>query len=290
VAQDKCVTGALLRSSRHADKILAITFTNKATREISERLKRGLCQSSSPANVHTFHSWCLRLLRNRTISRLAGFSFSLNIWDTPQQVANMSHALMRAKVNHSLLPLARRHLGLDPTGFPDFDAGWQQLLKAAMQDDKWRLILFEARRVALERLVDTVDDIRKQRNASKHGRTPDDDDDALPAQAPCVAATGGEGVDGPWAADGGTASDVLSAGEVQAGGTDQGEEDGVVDARRTRKQMKLTRDRQAALPAEGWAGVPHSPLARLAAPLLRFLSNWLLLPARGISFGFLCVA
>ena len=42
-------------------KILAVTFTNKATREMKERLEASI--GPNPVHVHTFHSLCLRLLK-----------------------------------------------------------------------------------------------------------------------------------------------------------------------------------------------------------------------------------
>src|SRR6266516_1711530 len=47
-----------------ADRILAVTFTNKAAREMAERVQQLIGGSSlaKPA-ISTFHSFCVRLLR-----------------------------------------------------------------------------------------------------------------------------------------------------------------------------------------------------------------------------------
>ena len=48
------------------DRILAVTFTNKAAREMKERVE-GLVGSSAPVLVSTFHSFCVRLLRAHSV-------------------------------------------------------------------------------------------------------------------------------------------------------------------------------------------------------------------------------
>lgn len=45
------------------ERILAITFTNKAAKEMKERVE-GLLGSSAPVFVSTFHSFCVRILRS----------------------------------------------------------------------------------------------------------------------------------------------------------------------------------------------------------------------------------
>ena len=50
-------------------KILAITFTNKAAREMQERLTKLLGPSASDIWVSTFHALCVRILR-RNIDKL----------------------------------------------------------------------------------------------------------------------------------------------------------------------------------------------------------------------------
>ncbi len=48
------------------ERILAVTFTNKAAREMKERVE-GLVGSSAPVIVSTFHSFCVRLLRAHSV-------------------------------------------------------------------------------------------------------------------------------------------------------------------------------------------------------------------------------
>ena len=61
------------------ERILAITFTNKAAREMRERVE-GLLGSEVPVLVSTFHSFCVRLLRSHA-TRL-GFKPNFVILDT----------------------------------------------------------------------------------------------------------------------------------------------------------------------------------------------------------------
>ena len=60
--------------------IMAITFTNKAAREMKERVEASVGTWSEAVHVATFHSTCVRILR-RFIDRL-GYNRSFDIYDT----------------------------------------------------------------------------------------------------------------------------------------------------------------------------------------------------------------
>lgn len=64
-------------------KILAITFTNKAAREMQERLTALLGPSANDIWVSTFHALCVRILR-RHIDKL-GYNTAFTIADTGEQ-------------------------------------------------------------------------------------------------------------------------------------------------------------------------------------------------------------
>lgn len=63
--------------------ILAITFTNKAAREMKERIGRMMGGAAEEIWISTFHSMCVRILR-RDIDRL-GFNRNFTILDTGDQ-------------------------------------------------------------------------------------------------------------------------------------------------------------------------------------------------------------
>ena len=61
--------------------ILAITFTNKAAREMQERVGALVGPSGRDIWVSTFHSMCVRILR-KDIDRI-GFTNNFSIWIHP---------------------------------------------------------------------------------------------------------------------------------------------------------------------------------------------------------------
>jgi DNA helicase II / ATP-dependent DNA helicase PcrA len=63
--------------------ILAITFTNKAAREMKERIRKMMGGASEEIWISTFHSMCVRILR-RDIDRM-GFNRNFTILDTTDQ-------------------------------------------------------------------------------------------------------------------------------------------------------------------------------------------------------------
>ena len=73
---------AYLIEHRHVNpwNILAVTFTNKAAREMKERVDQIVGYGSESIWVSTFHSTCVRILR-RSIDRI-GYDRSFSIYDT----------------------------------------------------------------------------------------------------------------------------------------------------------------------------------------------------------------
>ena len=74
--------------------ILAMTFTNKAAREMRERLARLAGPHSDALTVGTFHSFCARLLRRE--GEFLGLSRNYSIFDDDDQMSAIKQCLERA--------------------------------------------------------------------------------------------------------------------------------------------------------------------------------------------------
>lgn len=71
--------------------ILAITFTNKAAREMKERVQALLGGAAEEIWISTFHSMCVRILR-RDIDRI-GIDRNFSILDTTDQLSVLKNIL-----------------------------------------------------------------------------------------------------------------------------------------------------------------------------------------------------
>lgn len=105
-------------------RILAITFTNKAAREMRERVISLVGSEGSGLWVTTFHSACVRILR-REINRLPGYTRSFIIYDTSDQLTLLKECLQELDLDEKKFP-PRAFLGvigeaknklLDPLSF-----------------------------------------------------------------------------------------------------------------------------------------------------------------------------
>ena len=65
--------------------ILAVTFTNKATNEMKERIGKVLDIDTKHLWISTFHAFCVRVLRNE-IEYLDGYSKGFQIIDEEDQL------------------------------------------------------------------------------------------------------------------------------------------------------------------------------------------------------------
>ncbi|MDQ3214382.1 MAG: UvrD-helicase domain-containing protein [Acidobacteriota bacterium] len=95
---------AYLIGDGHAepDEVLAVTFTNKASQEMRERVEALIGAASSRVWLSTFHSLCARLLR-REAPRI-GLSRDFVIYDSSDQVAVVKQAQRELGIDDKLVP------------------------------------------------------------------------------------------------------------------------------------------------------------------------------------------
>ncbi|WP_099157695.1 DNA helicase PcrA [Virgibacillus ndiopensis] len=77
--------------------ILAITFTNKAAREMKERVRKLVGMDSEQIWVSTFHSMCVRILR-RDIDRI-GYNRNFTILDSSDQLSVIKQILKNLNID-----------------------------------------------------------------------------------------------------------------------------------------------------------------------------------------------
>ena len=87
----------LLDQDVPAKSILLLTFTNKASREMLERVKELIPQDTSDLWGGTFHSICNRILRRHADE--LGFTRSFSILDTDDQKSLMKQLIADAKID-----------------------------------------------------------------------------------------------------------------------------------------------------------------------------------------------
>jgi len=83
--------------------ILAVTFTNKAAREMRERMISLIGESAGDAWVMTFHACCARILR-RDIEKL-GYKRSFSIYDDDDQKTLIRRILSELNMDEKLYPV-----------------------------------------------------------------------------------------------------------------------------------------------------------------------------------------
>lgn len=92
-----CRMAYLLEQGVPASQILAITFTNKAAREMRERIDRLTNGQAGDAWVSTFHACCARILR-RDIEKL-GYTRAFSIYDDDDQIAVIKEITRKLNVD-----------------------------------------------------------------------------------------------------------------------------------------------------------------------------------------------
>ena len=94
----------LIKHRVRADRILAVTFTNKAAREMKERALKLLGRRRRGAavpEISTFHSLCVRILRRH--AEALGYPKQFSIYDRSDQETLARQALRDVRVGHEKL-------------------------------------------------------------------------------------------------------------------------------------------------------------------------------------------
>ena len=120
-----CRVANLMAHGVAAYHILALTFTNKAAKEMKERIAALVGDQANDAWISTFHSTCAKILR-RDIEKLGGYTRSFVIYDDDDQGAVLKEILKRQNIDDKLLPIRE--------------------LKAKISDAKNKLTTFSSRR------------------------------------------------------------------------------------------------------------------------------------------------
>ena len=97
-----CRVANLMDHGVPAWSILALTFTNKAAKEMKERITQLVGEQAEDAWISTFHSTCAKILR-RDIEKL-GYSRSFVIYDDDDQGAVLKEILKRFNIDEKFLP------------------------------------------------------------------------------------------------------------------------------------------------------------------------------------------
>jgi DNA helicase-2/ATP-dependent DNA helicase PcrA len=92
----------LLKQGVFPEQILAITFTNKAAREMKERLEKMVPEAVRDLWVGTFHATCVRILRKQ--SRYLGYPENFVIYDEDDQQTILKDCLRELNLDEKKFP------------------------------------------------------------------------------------------------------------------------------------------------------------------------------------------
>jgi DNA helicase-2/ATP-dependent DNA helicase PcrA len=138
----------LVQQGFRPDQILAVTFTNKAAREMRDRASRLVDFGDSEPLIKTFHSFCAWMLRRN--ATLAGLSPYFTIYDDddalaltktvmpdrvpPAEVRSFQHAISRAKDDNLIPSGDLRSVSVHPDFHAVFEAYEKKLSESGNTD------------------------------------------------------------------------------------------------------------------------------------------------------------
>lgn len=100
------VANLILQGKAAPDQILAVTFTNKAAREMESRIFKILSDlgffAREPLWVSTFHSFCVRILKDYI--HLLDYKPGFVIYDDSDQLSMLKKVLLALNINEKLFP------------------------------------------------------------------------------------------------------------------------------------------------------------------------------------------
>jgi len=88
--------------------ILAITFTNKATNEMKERISQ-MIPNANGITIKTFHSLCASILREN-ISNLEGFDRFFTVYDSSDQDKLLKKVIKELKIDENVAKKCDYHI------------------------------------------------------------------------------------------------------------------------------------------------------------------------------------
>jgi len=80
-------------------RIMTVTFTNKAAKEMMERIEKMLGTDMRGVTMGTFHAICARILRRE--AKYVGLKQDYVIYDTDDQISVMKRAIEAANLDPS---------------------------------------------------------------------------------------------------------------------------------------------------------------------------------------------